>query len=48
MSTLTFRFIPDLVRAITPVPKLIEMDFFKASSYGAGATETTGKVKLDR
>ena len=36
----------DLVRAITPLPAILEMDFFKASSYGSG-TQTSGQVKLD-
>ena len=36
----------DLVRAITPLPAILEMDFFKASSYGSG-TQTSGHVKLD-
>lgn len=37
----------DLARAIAPAPEHIEIDFLKASSYGRGRTETTGKVKIN-
>ncbi|GAX79488.1 hypothetical protein CEUSTIGMA_g6929.t1 [Chlamydomonas eustigma] len=41
-----FMFCADLVRHIHPVPSIMEVDFFKASSYGSGM-ETSGRVKLD-
>lgn len=36
----------DLVRHIYPYPASLEVDFFKASSYGAG-TSSSGVVQLD-
>jgi len=40
-----FTFTADLARAMTPVPTGMSVDFFSASSYGAGAT-VSGDVKL--
>ncbi|GIL54681.1 hypothetical protein Vafri_10419 [Volvox africanus] len=38
--------VADLVRHIYPYPASMEVDFFKASSYGAGTT-SSGVVQLD-
>lgn len=42
-----YMFSADLARSITPVPPIMEVDFLKASSYGLGRLETTGRVKID-
>ncbi|GLC39564.1 hypothetical protein PLESTB_001626600 [Pleodorina starrii] len=41
-----FMFTTDLVRHIYPYPASLEVDFFKASSYGSGTT-SSGVVQLD-
>lgn len=41
-----FMLTTDLVRHIYPYPASLEVDFFKASSYGAG-TSSSGVVQLD-
>ncbi|GFR49691.1 hypothetical protein Agub_g11841 [Astrephomene gubernaculifera] len=41
-----FMFTTDLVRHIYPHPGSLEVDFFKASSYGSG-TSSSGVVQLD-
>ncbi|KAG2424417.1 hypothetical protein HXX76_014470 [Chlamydomonas incerta] len=41
-----FAFTSDLVRHIYPYPPSLEVDFFKASSYGSG-TVSSGRVQLD-
>jgi len=39
-------FTADLIRHVSPVPLTMEVDFFKAASYGLG-TSSSGTVKLD-
>ncbi|PNH05828.1 Hypoxanthine-guanine phosphoribosyltransferase [Tetrabaena socialis] len=39
-------FTTDLVRHVYPYPLSLEVDFFKASSYGSG-TSSSGVVRLD-
>lgn len=41
-----FMFTADLIRHIHPVPPVLEVDFFKAASYGMGI-QSSGKVHLD-
>ncbi|KAG1654281.1 hypothetical protein FOA52_005661 [Chlamydomonas sp. UWO 241] len=43
----SYMFCADVARAIHPPPPICELEFLKASSYGVGATETTGTVKID-
>jgi hypoxanthine phosphoribosyltransferase len=37
--------VADLVRAVAPVPQGLQVEFIRASSYGAG-TESSGEVSL--